>query len=207
MVQEPKVLVTTFEQWKAYLTQGEPPDHGLWDLGCMMIADRIQNATQLAKGFSIHIARYCDDFTHGRAPGFLEGMDKGFADEDPESDEYPYSKFDMWSIQVDSYIEFFTDALEFHRVLSLPEWSSKLPNTYRPPWNEEAAKLADGFVTPEGVALLLKTKNKVITPKTLKNSYKAAWGTPDGKDGRAETFYWKRICPIVEDQFKVKFGN
>lgn len=204
MVQDAKVLLTTFQQWQAHLELGDRGDR-LWVINCELAADRIENATQMAKSFSIHIARYCDDFFQGRAPGFKEAIE--FAIEATESGKFASQNLELWAIRVDSYGKFFADAMEFHRVLDLPEWKSKLPNTYRPPWQEDAAILASGYVTAEGVSLLLRQKNKVIAPKTLKNSYKAKWGKPDGNEGRAELFEWNRIRPIIEGQFDVEFGS
>ncbi len=63
------------------------------------------------------------------------------------------------------------------------------------------------LVSPEDVALKLKAKNITIAVKTLKNSRTREWGDPDGLDGKAHLFDWKRIQPIVEVQFNVKFDD
>ena len=202
MVQDAKVLLTTYEQWQAYL-EADTPNNDFWRVCCEITAENIENAIQMAKGFSVHIAQYYDDFSRGRAPGFKEAIE--FAIEPAEPGRLTGPTFELWMLRVDRYADFFSDALEFHRVLNLPEVKSKLPSTYRPPWIEALRKLEIGYVTAEDVSQLLESKKKIYTAKTLKNNYKASWGNPDGNEGRAQLFDWNRIRPIVEEQFNVKF--
>lgn len=84
-------------------------------------------------------------------------------------------------------------------------WNKRPGSEHRVPKGTTTVEPDGNMVTPEDVALKLKTKNINLTPKTLKNTRKAAWGTPDGKEGKAELFDWDRIRPIVEKQFGVKF--
>lgn len=65
----------------------------------------------------------------------------------------------------------------------------------------------DQLVSPEEVSMKLKSKGIKKSAKTLKNTWKAQWGKPDGCEGNAELFNWNRIRPIVEDQFGVKFDD
>lgn len=202
MVQDPNVLLSTFAEWQAYLELSKP-DYGQWVVRCEKTVARLENATQMAKGFSIHIARYCDDLSFGRAPGFKEAIE--LALEAAAPGKLAKRNFETWKLRVGRYAIFFSDTLEFHRVLNLPKWRAKWASTPRPPWEDEEPERR--HVTAEAVSALLKSKNRKIEAKTLKNAYKANWGKPDGSQGRAETFDWDRIRPIVEEQFSVKFEN
>ncbi len=73
--------------------------------------------------------------------------------------------------------------------------------------NESHGDSEDELVTVEYVAKKLSQCGVEISSKRLLNKYKKDWGERDNKRGNAHLFIWKRIRPIVEKQFSVKFNE
>jgi len=92
-------------------------------------------------------------------------------------------------------------------------WNKKYPNEVV---SADCFKSARWRVTHDGPVQLvtvtevvgkLKQKNVETTEKTLNNTYTRAWGKSVGKRGRAPTYDWSTVRPIVEGQFSVSFGE